>query len=65
MQNEIREIKGDYELEIEAVKEYLIRKKNLTEWAKDRQFLKTDDKELNSQWYKENEESTINSLYKI
>ena len=63
MQNEIRAIKGDYELEIEAVKEYLIRKKNLTEWAKDRHFIKPDEKELNSEWYKENEESTINSLY--
>ena len=65
MQNEIRAIKGDYELEIEAVKEYLIRKKNLTEWAKDRHFIKTDEKELNSNYYKENEESTINSLYNI
>ena len=65
MQNELREIKADYELEVEAVKEYLIRKKNLTEWAKDRNFIKTDEKDLNSEWYKENEQDTINSLYNI
>ena len=65
MQNELREIKADYELEIEAVKEYLIRKKNLEEWAKDRHFLRHDATELESEFYKENEKSTINSLYNI
>ena len=65
MQNELREIKADYELEVEAIKEYLIRKKNLEEWAKDRHFIRPDDNDLNSEWYKENEKSTINSLYNI
>ena len=65
MQNELREIKSDYELEVEAIKEYLIRKKNLEEWAKDRHFIRPDSADLESEFYKENEKATINSLYNI
>ena len=65
MQNELREIKSDYELEVEALKEYLIRKKNLVEWAKDRQFTNVTNHSEYSKYYNENEKEQINSLYNI
>lgn len=63
MQNELREINADYQLEVEALKEYLIRKKNLEEWAKDRQFTNVSKVNEYSKYYNENEKEQINSLY--
>ena len=65
MQNELRAIKSDYCNEVEAVKEYLIHKKNLEEWAKDRGYIIPYNSQLESRAYKENDKSQINSLYNI
>ena len=65
VQNEIRAYNEERADEIEELQLYLIRKKNLEKWAKQRNLLPNDEAIKYSNYYKENEGGSINSLYNL
>ena len=61
---ELRAIKADYEDEIKDLQRYVIEKKKLEKWAHEKGYYNYENEELMSKYYKDNEQSTINTLYK-